>query len=510
MRSSGYNRLAMGTKDGPEREKRPVRKGEGPRKAAVPARSFETYEAALDYLMGRVNVERARPERVDREIFKLDRMRAMLAEMSDPQNSVKFVHVAGSKGKGSVCEMVAACLSACGYTTGLYTSPHLVDIRERIRIGSHVIPYADFVSCLARAATAADAVEKDHGEATYFELLTALALAYFQEQAIDVAVMEVGLGGRLDSTNVITPEVTAVTAIQLEHTQLLGDTLELIASEKAGIFKPGVPALTIPQQKPEVIEALRAAATQAGAPFMVLGADIDFNYRFEASRELGPHVRVCLTTPRSNFEHLPVPLKGEHQAFNCGLALAILDALRTRGFETPERLVTQGLSRTPNPGRIELISSTPRIVVDGAHNPESIHALMRSLGAHLKYDSLVVIFGCAQDKNIPGMLAKLALGADKVIFTKASGTPRAADPRDLQRKFIEVASNNKMTQVAATLKDALNIAARAVARDDMICVTGSFYLAGEAKKLLIDKSRREQEPTAEIEPKPDTKSSTRA
>jgi dihydrofolate synthase/folylpolyglutamate synthase len=413
-------------------------------------------------------------------------MAALLDELGNPQRDVKCVHVAGSKGKGSVVEMTASCLTACGYATGVYTSPHLVDVRERIRIGTEQIPYTAFAKLTQKVGEAAESLKKKHGEATYFEILTAMALCYFAEQAVDIAVVEVGLGGRLDATNLVHPEVTAITAIQLEHTSILGDTLEKIAREKAGIFKAGVTALTIPQSA-GVLSVLREEAARLNAPLEVVGQDLDFSYRFEATPELGPHARVCLTTHRSNFEHLPVPLRGEHQAANCGLALAILDKLRDRGFETPERKVAAGLAKTSSDGRLEIIGRSPRVVLDGAHTPDSIQCLVRAIGAHIRYDSMVVIFGCAADKDVKTMLSKIALGADKIIFTRASGNPRAADPRELLRRFAEISP--KMAQAAKTLPDALSIARRAAHGDDLICITGSFYIAGEAKKLLTDEAQ---------------------
>ena len=285
-------------------------------------------------------------------------------------------------------------------------------------------------------------------------------------------------------------EVSAITAIQLEHTHILGDTLDKIAREKAGIIKPGVPVLTIPQQKPAILEAIKEIAQREGAPIAVVGQTIEFSSRFESTSQLGAHMRVSLATPRVQFEHVAVPLRGEHQAMNCGLALAILDRLKEREVAISERLAAAGLAKTPNPARMEQIYSQPRIIVDGAHNPESIHALMKSLGAHVKYDSLIVIFGCAADKDIPGMLTRLGTGADKIIFTRAESNPRAADPRELHRRFAE--AQGKMTQIAPTLKEAINMAAKAAQKDDLICVTGSFYLAGEAKKLLEAKKAAAQ------------------
>ncbi len=455
-------------------------------KPAVRSRGFPGLAEAKSYLFDRVDVERSRPKSLGPAVFRLDRMHAIMACLGDPHRDVKFVHVAGSKGKGSTCEMIASCLEACGYATGLYTSPHLVDVRERIRINGREISEEDFVDAASKVARAIAPAERKHGPATFFELLTAMGFLYFAEQAVDLAVIEVGLGGRLDSTNVITPEVCAVTAIQLEHTQILGDTVEKIAGEKAGIIKQGVPVITFPQ-KPGIMKVFRDRAESLQAPLSVLGETVDYSARFESTADLGPHYRVCVTTPRSNFEHLPVPLKGEHQAVNCGIALAVLDKLRERGFETPERQVAKGLARTPSTGRMEMVWKRPRIVVDGAHTPDSVHQLVRSCGAHLKYDNLIVVFGCAADKDVPGMLAKLAGGADKIVFTRAEHHGRAADPRDLQKKFAEV--SGKMTQSAPSVKDALNLAHKAAGRDDLICVTGSFHVAGEAKRLLAERSK---------------------
>jgi len=444
-------------------------------------RSFVSYDSALKYLGNRTNFERTRPNRVDPDTFKLERMRALAAAMGDPHRDVKVVHVAGSKGKGSTVEMLAASLGACGYATGVFTSPHMVDVRERIRINDQLIGEDDFVRLLGRVAGASASIADKHGDATFFECITALALAYFADQAVDLAIIEVGLGGRLDSTNIVEPEVCAITEIQLEHTELLGKTLEDIAREKGGIIKPGVTTITVPQA-PEVLGVLRQIAEERAAPLLVLGEDVGYSCRFEASTELGPHARVCLNSPQMNYDHLAVPLKGEHQAPNCGLALAALAKLVDRGFIAPEIQVAKGLARTPCNGRLEVVWKSPSIVLDGAHNPESVQALVKAIGATIRYDSMVVIFGCAADKNVDGMLEKIALGADKIIFTKCADNPRAIEPKELQKRFANI--SQKMTQTTETLKEAINTAHKGVDREDLICVTGSFHLAGEAKQLL--------------------------
>ena len=454
--------------------------------AAQSPAEITNYSAAIRYLRDRVDLERMRVVRFDNDAFKLDRMRALMQALGDPQNEVPLVHIGGTVGKGSTVAMVASMLTGCGYAVGKYTSPHLVDVRERIDINGQPIGKPDFAELMREVAEAAASIDL---EPTFFEAMTAMAFKHFADQAVDIAVVEVGLGGRLDSTNVITPEVTVITRIDYDHTHLLGRTLEKIATEKAGLIKRGIPVVTCEQER-AVDTLLREKAEEMGAPITVLNKEIDFSCRFSASGELGPSSHVCVATPHNHFMHLPVPLPGEHQAINCGLALAVIDALKQGGMNCDEVSMLEGLGRTKLPGRMEMLWERPRILVDGAHNPASLSALMRCVGAHAPYDSMVCIFGCCDDKDIPNMLKATALGADKLIFTRAKGQPRAVDPDELQRAFTEV--SGKMCQVSRSLPEALEVAARAVGRDDLVCVTGSFYLVGEAKKHLTELERKRQ------------------
>lgn len=450
--------------------------------AGKPLSGFENYTEALRYMKSLTNLEMTRARRLSSDMLSLERMRALLKRLGNPQDEFRSVHVAGTKGKGSTCILLETALRSCNYTVGSFTSPHLMDVRERITINGQMIPHAAFTELLRQVVDAAEKLPAKTGQPTYFETLTAMAFLRFAEQAVDLAVIETGLGGRLDSTNVVTPEVSILTSIGLDHTQILGDTPEAIAREKAGIMKPGVPAITIGQGE-GVAAVLAEVAEKTGAELRVLGKDIDFSYRFEASPKLGPHTCVCLTTERSSFEHVSVPLPGEHQALNCGLALAALDLLRERGFELKETPMIESLEGVSLPGRMELVSTSPRVLIDGAHNPDSLRALMRSIGAHVPYDSMVVVFGCAEDKDVDGLLREIALGADKVVFTKARGNQRACEPDDLAKRFAEV--SGRMSQTEGSLADALATAEHAVGREDLICVTGSFVLAGEAKKHLL-------------------------
>jgi dihydrofolate synthase/folylpolyglutamate synthase len=447
--------------------------------AVVPATTL--YGKALRFLATLSDYERLRIVRYTPQNFDLDRMRTLLKKLGNPHEKFRSVHVAGTKGKGSTCAMTAAMLQANNYKVGLYTSPHLTDIRERIRINGEMISQAEFGRLMKIVEPL---VAKSKPTPTYFDVLTAVAFKYFAEQKVDIAVVETGLGGRLDSTNVLKPEVTAITSLSKDHMAQLGSTISRIAEEKAGILKTGVPAVTV-QQVPEAEIVLKRVAESRGVQLAVAGQDIEFSYRFESSRLQGPHNRICLTTPNSKFEHLSVPLLGEHQAINCGLALSIIDRLKTRGFAISDARAMEGLQKTVIPGRMEMVSQQPRVLVDGAHNAASVDAMMKAIGQHIPYDSMVVIFGCCADKDVTGMLERITSGADKVIFTKVASI-RSADPNELAAKYIE--AYGKMAQVAATLEDAMAIANRAVTKEDLICITGSFYLVGEAKRHFAAKA----------------------
>jgi dihydrofolate synthase/folylpolyglutamate synthase len=453
--------------------------------------AISNFSSAQRWLLQHQNHERMRVVPYNEKAFSLDRMEKLLKLMGNPHNELKCVQIAGTKGKGSTCAMLSSMLQSCGYTVGLFTSPHLVDMRERITINGEMISHGDLTELFKQVEIHEKKLGKDNMP-TYFEVLTATALRYFADQAVDIVILETGLGGRLDSTTVVTPLVCGLVHIGLDHTNILGDRVTDIAREKAGIFKKGVPAISV-EQSEEVKAVFNEEAAKVGTPLEYTGDQIDFSHRFEANRELGPHTRVSLTTQTSKFEHLPVPLKGEHQAHNCALALGLLDKLKSHDFSFDQDRIVEGLAKTQLAGRMEQVFAEPRVLIDGAHNADSIYALIRSLGAHISYDSLVVIFGCGQDKDVKGMLSQLSLGADKVIFTRAKLNARACEPADLLAQFNE--QSGKMAQTAATLEDALRLASRAVSREDLIVVTGSFYLAGEAKKYFIDLPNRKPDPT---------------
>lgn len=445
-------------------------------KSKKPAR---TYDSALKYLFSQTDYEQMLRVRYNRDTFSLDRMRKLLKNLGNPHDKIRTVHIAGTKGKGSTCTMLAQMLSASGLKVGLYVSPHINDVRERITINNEMITQAGLTRLICQMEPLIDKMADD--KPTFFEIFTAMAFVYFANEKVDIAVIETGLGGRLDSTNVLKPTLCGLTNISYDHMHQLGNSLAEIATEKGGILKKNITAISV-QQEPEAKRVLKKIARDTQANLLFTGDDIEFSYRVESSRQDGCHTRVCLTTPRSRFEHLPVPLLGEHQALNCGLALAMLDQLKAQGVKIDDQKAMAGLAAVHLPGRMEMIQKDPRILVDGAHNAASVSALMRAIGQHIPYDSMVMIFGCAADKDISGMMEQIATGADKVIFTKAASNPRAADPRELAEVYEEKCG--RVAQVCESMPMALRIANSAVSREDLICVTGSFYLVGEMKAHL--------------------------
>jgi dihydrofolate synthase / folylpolyglutamate synthase len=422
--------------------------------------------------------------RYNADTFSLDRMRRLLGRMGAPEQSLCSVHVAGTKGKGSTAAMIHALAMQCGLKAGLYTSPHLMDIRERIRVGREDISPEDLRQLVRAWRQPIERMKAEDDAPTFFEIFTALALRHFVDVKVDLAVIEVGLGGRLDATNVLVPDAAVITAISLDHTAQLGETLEAIAAEKAGIIKQRVPLVSQPQP-PEVMDVIEAACRRHGAPLIRVGRDVTYQWEPACQGDqLGGRVSVQLQG--ASYENLFIPLMGEHQAVNaCSAIAAARRALPLTGKLTP-KIVQAALAGVRWPGRMEYVLDRPDVLLDGAHNRASVERLAEGLAAHFPGQRLVVVFGAAADKDLDGMMAALVekLPEATVIFTRTDN-PRAADPADLAARFAKAggAAAQTVADAAAALKTAGGLAGPT----GLVVVCGSLYLVGEVKRLLAAK-----------------------
>jgi dihydrofolate synthase/folylpolyglutamate synthase len=384
--------------------------------------------------------------------FGLERMERALAALGHPERRCPVLHVAGTNGKGSTCAMAAAALRAAGHRVGLYTSPHLVRFHERIAVDGAPISdeaLATRIDEIRRACPWHEGGREDE-RLTYFEFATLLGLVEFAVQGVDVAIVEVGLGGRWDATNAIaSPAVTAVARIGLDHTQLLGDTVEQVAVEKAGIFKPGVPAVVHADQPGRALEVLREEAARRGAP---------------------------LTVAPPSWEG-PVGLRGPHQRGNAALAAAALRAMGARGVAVPEGAIAAGIAGATWPGRLEEVGG---VLLDGAHNPQGAAALADALRALHPGRPVELVFGVLADKDHAGMLAALR-PAVRGLHVIAPDSPRARPAVEVQALARSLGLD---ADVHAGLGDALACARRRAADGALVCVAGSLYLVGEAREQL--------------------------
>ena len=423
------------------------------------------YAAALDFLLSRTDYERW-PGFNYASRFDLRRMEALLQRLDNPHLSTKAVHIAGSKGKGSTSAMIAAGLQAASYKTGLYTSPHLVTLRERIQVDGKPILKRELESLVARMRPHVEAVDHDktYGELSTFELLTAAAFMQFQQKAVDFQVLETGLGGRLDATNVVTPEVCIITSISLDHTEVLGDTLARIAAEKAGIIKPGRPVVSSAQAE-EAAQVIREACQKKGARLISVGSDIV--WRKLDSNLSGQSLEV---QGLKGSYRITIPLLGAHQLQNAAAAVGALEVLRV-----PRKNIEAGLAKTNWPGRLQILRRRPLLVVDGAHNRDSASKLKEALKEYFHFDRLILIIGTSADKDVSGIIEELAPLANTVIVTR-SRHPRATKPEILAGEFARLGVQAERAEdVARAVAEAQGKAGRG----DLICATGSLFLVAE-------------------------------
>ena len=421
-----------------------------------------TYEEALDYLLAFTDLERGSPA----GDFDLGRVRELLTRLGEPQQGVPTVHVAGTKGKGSTCAMVASALEAAGYRTGLYTSPHLHSLQERIQVSGQPISREELARAVARLKPVVDGMEsREH--LTTFEVLTALALGYFREQAVEVQVLEVGLGGRLDATNVVDPLVAVITSLSLDHTALLGDSLEQIAWEKGGIIKPGVTVVSAPQ-RPEALGVLEGLCRERGARLVLVGREVTWQGGAWSLQGQGLGVQG----QRESYQLL-IPLLGVHQQENAAVAVAALEVLMPGFPRLTPQAIARGLARVFWPGRFQVLRERPPVVVDGAHNRDSARRLRETVQAYFPGRRVVLVFGTSGDKDIPGMAQELVPLASRVILT-ASRHPRAAPAAALEGFFQAVPY-----EVATSVPEAMEKALALAGGEGMVLVTGSLFVVAE-------------------------------
>lgn len=443
---------------------------------------MDPYQEALDYIYAPA---RAQHRGYGTAAYDLSRMRRMLARLGDPQEQFQAIHIAGTKGKGSTAAFSEAILRAAGHRTGLFTSPHLHTFCERMRVDGRLIERNDLLALLEQCRPVFD----QEPERTTFEVMTALAFLYFAQRQVAWAVIEAGLGGRLDPTNVLRPAATAITSISYDHMEVLGHTLAQIASEKAGIIKARCPVVTTPQAE-EALAVLRAASAAVDAPLVTVGpTGTDATWQWSEPFAIdakgqsfdlqGPDGQV--------FSKLRIPLLGAHQLANASAAIALTSQLADHGVALNPTTVAAGLHATRWPGRMEVLGQHPWIVVDGAHNADSARKLRDAVQAWFPHSRLGLIFGASADKDVRGMLEALLPGVHRCVVT-ASLHPRAATPANLAA-LIDALQPGLPVIAAEHIAQALQEMLAWAGPDDLILITGSLFVVGAARAALAANGR---------------------
>jgi len=409
-------------------------------------------------------------------IYDLTRMEALLGRLGSPENQVPAVHIAGTKGKGSTAALCDAALHAAGLSTGFYSSPHLHTFRERIRRNSEPISQGEFAALVEGLWPFHEEFKRDPaiGPLTLFEFLTGMAFQCFAENRTDVQIVEVGLGGKLDATNALDAGVCVITSISLDHMAILGDTIGEIAADKAGIIKPGSTVVIAPQT-PEALSPILAACQEKEAAPILVGRDVTW----EGGRSGTDGQRFKVRGRNGEYE-LYMPLLGTHQLENAASAVAALEALGSQGIDVSAKAMEVGFEKVSWPCRMEILSRSPLLVADGAHNVYSVESLLTSLPDYLEYDRLILVAGFSRDKNVEGMARALGEKADIIVAT-ASRHPRSMQAVEVADLFPE--SGKRV--LASTPEEALGIAMKIAEKKDLVLATGSLFLAAEIREVAL-------------------------
>jgi dihydrofolate synthase/folylpolyglutamate synthase len=441
-----------------------------------------TYQQALDYLYSFIDYE-SMPRPRDAEHYDLRRMDELLERLGNPHLKARTVHVAGTKGKGSVAAMIASVLTNSGYRTGLYTSPHLHTFNERVRVDGELITDEEITALVKKLKPEEQAVNEraTYGKLTTFELITVLGFMYFDLKKVDFQVIEVGLGGRLDATNVVQPEVSVITTIGFDHMEVLGNTITEIAAEKAGIIKrDGI--VVSSSQVDEAEKVIASVCREKNAELIKVGSDVTFR-----GNEYDVDYQNFLVNGRLDRYELTIPLIGDHQLINATTAVAALEVLAEKGFAITKESMRNGMSKVNWPGRLQLLSTKPLLVVDGAHTPESVRRMRESLEKYFSFDKAIVIIGSSSDKDISGIVEELTPLFGKAIIT------RSIHPRSMSADTIvkEFRRRGVQAVVVEDFSEVLSVALSMAGENDLVCATGSlFIVAGvieEAKRQGLSK-----------------------
>ena len=445
------------------------------------------YKAALAYIEEFIDYERSPDFSRQARLYNLNRISLLLELLGNPHDRLQVIHIAGSKGKGSTAALIASVLTQAGYKTGLFTSPHLITPRERCRIDGDLISKADVACYIEKLKPAIETVStSEFGRVSFFEIYTALAFSYFADKATDFAVIEVGLGGRLDATNVVTPVATVITPIGLEHTAILGETYTEIASEKAEIIKQKCPLALAPQH-PEARTVFEKVASERNAPIVepknVVGRDCSASSSRLVRNADGLPVaqEFDVETDSESYPQLTMPLLGHHQFINATTAVTAIECLKQKGYIVPKTSVYAGFKNVQWHGRIQRIRSSPIVVLDGAHSPASMEALCSTLRQSFRYDRVTFIVSLMRDKNLTAIGNIVSQTADFVIATQVLNNPRVMSAEEILDAW-----ENTCEKISAcsTPEKAITRALSGASPTDLICITGSLYLVGQALEIF--------------------------
>lgn len=445
---------------------------------------IETFDQALDYIYSKIDFSFTKQQRYSEEVFNLDRMRVFMQKLGDPQNTYKTVHVAGTKGKGSISAMLASALIASGYRTGFYSSPHMIEYTERIQVNGIPISQEDFIHIINHIYPL---IQESQGLTT-FEITTAIAFQYFKDIQIDIGVIEVGLGGRLDATNIIDPEVSVIASISMDHMGILGNSLEAIAGEKAGIIKEDIPIVVSPQ-KESVITVFEKFAKDRRAQLIKTDEIIKFTDRKSDLVNQQFNIIYPIKIPddikaqSKNTIQLSIPLLGKHQMENAGTAFCVLKILQERGYSITEQSIKKGFQTVFWPGRFEFLSRNPFLIIDAAHNNDSSKRLVETVQELFPGEKVILIFGASEDKDIQGMLDNFSKITRQIILTKSTH-PRAAKPEIIQQILQNFSGK---TIIIDDIQQALKFALEQTQKEDIILASGSVFVAAAIRELWFKK-----------------------